>query len=119
VTPLTAPPASIGAGSPVSAVERFYTLAAGHDYPAAWALTDAAFQRQLGGYRRFEGTMSASRSITFDSARTVSQSAGAATVAIRTTSYRTDRTQHCAGTVQLVPGGGGNWLLHEIAIGCS
>jgi hypothetical protein len=118
-TPPAASSASAGAGAPVSAVERFYTLAAGHDYSAAWALTDAAFQRQLGGYRSFENTMSASRSITFDSARTLSQSAGAATVAIRTTSFRTDRTQHCAGTVQLVPGGGGSWLLHQIAIGCS
>jgi hypothetical protein len=104
---------------PVSVVERFYTLAAGHDYSAAWSLTDAAFQRQLRGYRSFEHTMTASRSITFDSARTVSQSAGAATVAISTTSVRTAGTQHCSGTVQLVPGARGTWLLHQIAIGCS
>ncbi len=118
----SAPPAAGSAagsaGSPVSAVERFYTLAAGHDYGAAWALADPTFQRQLGGYRGFQSTMSASRSITFDSARTVSQSAGAATVAVQTTSTRTNGTQHCAGTVQLVPGSGGGWLLHQIGIVC-
>jgi hypothetical protein len=63
--------------------------------------------------------MSATRSITFDSARTVSQSGDAATVAVQTTSVRTNGTQHCSGTVQLVPGSGGGWLLHRIGINCS
>jgi hypothetical protein len=100
-------------------VERFYTLAASHDYGSAWALADLAFQSQLGGYRGFQGTMAATRSITFDSARTVSQSSGGATVAVRTTSVRTNGTQHCSGTVQLVPGSGGGWLLHQIGISCT
>jgi hypothetical protein len=107
------------AGSPTSAVERFYTLAASHDYGSAWALADPTFQSQLGGYRSFQGTMSATRSITFNSARVVSQSSHAATVAVRTTSVRSNGTQHCAGTVQLVPGSGGGWLLHQIGISCS
>jgi hypothetical protein len=115
--PLAAP--SAATGGPASAVERFYALAAGHQYAAAWALTDPAFQRQLGGYRSFQYTVAADRSIAFDSVRTVSQSPDAAVVAVRTTSFRTDGTQHCAGTVQLVPDGRGAWLLHQIAIGCS
>ncbi len=119
-----APPATSGAGAggaggPASAVERFYTLAAGHDYGSAWALADPAFQSQLGGYRGLQATMSATRSITFNSARTVSQSASGATVAVQTTSVRTDGTQHCSGTVQLVPGSGGSWLLHQIGISCN
>jgi hypothetical protein len=107
------------AGAPASAVERFYTLAASHDYPAAWALADPAFRRQLGGYQGLEGTMARVRSISFSSARTVSQTASSATVAVQTTSFQTDRTQHCSGTVQLVPGGAGGWLLHQIGIGCT
>jgi serine/threonine-protein kinase len=107
------------AGSPASAVERFYTLAAGHSYGSAWALADPTFQSQLGGYRGFQSTMSATRSITFDSARTVNQSAHGATVAVQTTSVRSNGTQHCTGTVQLVPGSGGGWLLHQIGINCT
>jgi hypothetical protein len=101
----------------VSTVERFYTLAAGHSYPAAWALADPAFRDQLGGYGGFQATMAGSRSITFNSARTVSQSGSSATVAIQTTSVRTNGTQHCSGTVRLVPSGSG-WLLHQIGISC-
>ncbi len=111
--------AASSGGGPVSAVERFYTLAAGHDYAAAWALADPAFQSQLGGYQGFQNTMAADRSITFDTAHTVSQSAGGATVQVQTTSVRSEGTQHCAGTVQVVPGAGGSWLLHQIGISCS
>jgi hypothetical protein len=104
----------------VNAVESFYENAAGHRYAAAWALADPAFRDQLGGYSGFQAGQSADRSITFNSARTVSQSAGSATVAVTTTSVRSNGTQHCSGTVQLVPGSGsGTWLLHQIAIDCT
>ena len=106
------------AGSPTSAVERFYTLAAGHNYGSAWALADPAFQSQLGGYRGFQSTFAATRSITFNSARTVSQSAGAATIAVQTTSVRSNGTQHCSGPVELVRGSSG-WLVHQIGINCT
>jgi serine/threonine-protein kinase len=105
-------------GGPVSAVERFYTLAAGHDYPGAWALADPAFESQLGGYQGFRSTMTPVRSITFESAQTVSRLADTATVAIRTISVQTSRTQHCAGTVQLVRSGARAWLIHQIGIAC-
>jgi hypothetical protein len=82
-------------------------------------MADPAFQSELGGYRSFEGTFAPVRSITFNSARTVSESAGSATVAVQTTSVQTSRTQHCGGTVQLAAGGAGAWLLHHIAISCS
>lgn len=100
-------------------MERFYNLAAAHDYSAAWPLADPSFQQQLHGYSGFQSTFSADRSITFDSAQTVSQSASSATVEVHTTSVQSNGTQHCTGTVQLVPGSGGGWLLHQIGISCS
>jgi hypothetical protein len=115
-------PASVAAGpsgSPGDAAKSFYTLAAGHRYSQAWALADPAFQSQLGGYQSFQNTFSGDRSITVDSLRTLSKSASSATVAISTTSVRTDGTQHCSGTVLLSPASsGGGWLMHHIQIGC-
>jgi serine/threonine protein kinase len=112
--------ASAAAGTPVSAVESFYGLAAGHHYAQAWALADPAMQGQLGGYGAFQSGQAGDRSITFTSAKTVSQSSSSARVAIATTSVRTDGTKHCSGTVDLVPGSGaGHWQLHQIQIDCS
>jgi hypothetical protein len=112
-----APP---GASTPVSTVTSFYGLAASHRYAEAWALADPTFRSQLGGYGSFEAGQQADRSITFDEARVVSQSAGNAVVAVQTTSVRTDGTQHCVGTVELQhsssPSG---WLLHVIHINCA
>jgi serine/threonine protein kinase len=108
------------AGDPVSAVKSFYTLAAAHRYAAAWGLADASMRGQLGGYRSFQSGQAGDRSITFTSAGTVSQSPSSARVAITTTSVRTNGTQHCAGTVDLVPGASsGQWQLHQIAINCN
>ena len=53
------------------------------------------------------------------SARVVSKFSDAATVAIMTTAVRTDRTQHCGGTVDLVPGAEHSWRLHLIHINCT
>jgi hypothetical protein len=104
----------------VSAVESFYHLAAAHDYSRAWALADPTFRNQLGGYSEFAAGQAADRSITFDSARVVSEAPSAATVAITTTSVRQSGTQHCAGTVELRPSSSpGTWLLHLIHISCS
>jgi serine/threonine protein kinase len=113
-----APPASTSA-KPVGAVESFYHLAAAHNYGAAWALADPALRNQLGGYQSFQAGQAQDRSITFDSAQVTSQSGTGATVAVRTTSARSNGVQHCSGTVDLVPGGsGGQWLLHQIHISC-
>jgi serine/threonine-protein kinase len=112
-------PAAAGPGgnkTPISAVERFYELAASHRFQSAWALADPFFRNQLGGYDSFVSGQEGDRRIIFDSARVVNQTASSATVAISTTSVR-DGTELCAGTVALVPGGGG-WLLHHIDINC-
>ena len=101
----------------MSAVESFYKNAAAHHYAAAWALADPNFQNQLGGYQSFQAGQAGDKQIIFDSSRVVSRSSSQATVAIRTTSVRTNGTQHCGGTVQLVPSGG-KWLLHQISINC-
>jgi len=112
--------AAPGNASPVQAVETFYGLAASHRYEAAWALADPSFRDQLGGYQSFAAGQDGERSITFNAAHTVSKSSAGATVAVQTTSVRTDGTQHCAGTVNLAPGGAaGGWMLHLIHINCS
>jgi hypothetical protein len=100
-------------------VQAFYELAASHRYSQAWALADPAFRNQLGGYDSFVSGQSADRAIIFNTARTIERSAGAATVYVRTTSVRTTGTQRCSGSVQLVSGGSGGWLLHQISISCS
>jgi serine/threonine protein kinase len=108
------------ATSPVSAVESFYGLAASHRYAQAWALADPTFQAQLRGYQSFAAQQAGDRSITFDSARLIRQSANAATVAVQTTSVRDDGTHHCSGTVDVVrSGASASWLLHLIAINCT
>ncbi len=116
-------PVATGAGtasdSPVSAVESFYHLAAEHRYADAWGLADPTFQSQLGGYASFAAGQSGDRSISFSSARVLSDAGSAATVAVQTTSVRDTGTQQCAGTVDLRAGTGGTWLLHLIHITCS
>jgi cytoskeletal protein RodZ len=115
----TAASAAPTAGTPGDTATSFYTLAATHRYPQAWALTDPSFQSQLGGYQSFQNTFSGDRSITVDTLRTLTQSADAATVAITTTSVRTDGTQHCSGTVQLSSiAAKPRWLMHHIQINC-
>jgi serine/threonine protein kinase len=114
------PSANAPAGSPVSAVESFYGLAASHRYAEAWALADLTFRNQLDGYQSFQAGLADDRSITFDAARVLSRSSGDATVAVQTTSVRTDGAQNCLGTVDLVSGSApGGWLLHLIHINCT
>ena len=51
--------------------------------------------------------------------RTLNRSTNGATIALTTTSVRTDGTQHCTATVQLVPGAAvGGWLMHQIQVSC-
>lgn len=102
----------------MAAVEAFYHLAAGHQYPAAWALADPNFRNQLGGYSSFQSGQSGDRSITFNSANVTDQSGGTASVDVRTTSVRNNGTQHCSGPVDLVRNSSG-WLLDHIDINCS
>jgi eukaryotic-like serine/threonine-protein kinase len=113
------PSGSSSAATPVAAVESFYQLAAARRYPEAWALADPAFRAQLRGYRSFEAGQANDRSITFNSAHVDSQTATSATVSVRTTSVQSDGTQHCSGTVDLVPGASSGWLLHQIDINCT
>lgn len=112
-----APPSAASSG-PVAAVESFYELAAAHRYAQAWELADPTFRNQLEGFDSFRAGQAADRSITFDTAEVARQSGDAATVYIRTTSVRTNGTQHCAGTVELLTGGQSGWLLHTISINC-
>lgn len=114
-----APSGSSSASTPVAAVESFYRLAAARRYSEAWALADPAFRAQLGGYRSFQAGQANDRSISFNSARVASQTATSSTVSVRTTSVQSDGTRHCSGTVDLVPGTAGGWLMHQIAINCT
>ena len=81
-------------------------------------LADPTFRSQLEGYASFENGQALDRSITFDSARVVSQTATTAMLEVRTTSVRADGTQHCGGTIQLERSGSA-WLLHQIGINCT
>ena len=114
-----APPSPASASAPIAAVESFYRLAASRRYGEAWALADPAFRAQLGGYRSFQAGQANDRSITFDSARVASQTGAASTVSVSTTSVQSNGTRHCTGTVDLVQGTAGHWLLHQIHINCS
>lgn len=106
------------ASTPVTAVESFYHLAAGHQYAKAWALADPNFQQQLGGYQSFQAGQADDRSITFDKATVTNRTASSATVAVQTTSVRTTGTESCTGNVDLVKSGG-SWQLDQIGINCS
>ena len=99
-------------------MQSFYELAASHHTAQAWALADPTFRQQLGGYSSFASQQSSDKAIIFHSDHVVSQTADGATVAIQTTSERTNGTQQCQGTVQLRNQGSG-WLLHLIDINCT
>jgi hypothetical protein len=114
-----APSGSSSAATPVAAVESFYRLAAARHYSEAWALADPAFRAQLGGYRSFQAGQANDRTITFNSARVTNQTATSSTVTVSTTSVQSDGTRHCSGTVDLVHGTAGGWLMHQIDINCS
>jgi hypothetical protein len=82
-------------------------------------LADPTFRSQLGSYPSFQVQQAGDISIRFDSAQPLHRSSSDATVAVRTTSVRTDGTKHCSGTVDLVPDAtSGRWLLHQIHINC-
>ncbi len=124
-TSSTAAPATTTAATttatstPASTVEQFYTDAAAHQYPQAWALADQNLRNELGGYAGFQNLMSSVRSITFHRAATAGGSTSStATVALQTTSVQTNRTQQCTGTARTVRAGGG-WLVDGVSISCS
>jgi hypothetical protein len=119
----SASPAASGAAAPssatpVGAVEGFYGLATEHRYADAWALADPQAQAQLAGYRSFVAQQSATRSIRFNQAGVVSRQGGSATVAVQTTSVRTDGSHQCGGTVSVVSTAAG-WRVHQFAINCT
>jgi len=118
--PASAPakPTPSPTSSPAAAVQAFYTRAAAHRFDAAWSLAAPAFRSQLGGFAAFQSQFSPVRSITFQRARTSSQAGDRATVAVRTTSVQTARTDHCQGPVDLVRGASG-WMVEQIHIACS
>lgn len=121
--PSTASPAPVTGPvttSPIDAVESFYHLAASHDYAAAWAMTDPSFRQELEGYEGLQATMAAERSIIFNGASVLDESASNAIVSVRTTSMRETGTQSCSGTVNLLRAGSSSsgWVLDHIAISC-
>jgi hypothetical protein len=117
-TPATLAASSADAAStPVEAVESFYHLAAAHQYAKAWSLADPNFQQQLEGYQSFQAGQADDRSITFNKATVTNQTASSATVAVQTTSRRSDGTESCAGSVDLVKNSA-SWQLDQIGINC-
>ena len=111
-------PATGPASSPVAAVEQFYLRAARHDYPNAWALAAPSFRQQLQGYDSFRATFADVLAIRFQTVQLITSSGGTATVAIRTISQQTSRTEQCAGTVMTRAAAPNNWLISQISIQC-
>ena len=110
---------SSAASTPAGAVKTFYGLASAHRYADAWLLADPTLRAQVAGYQAFRSQQAGDISIRFSSAQTVNQSGDNASVAVRTTSVRTDGTKHCSGTVDLVRAGAvGHWLLHLLHLNC-
>ena len=101
----------------MEAVESFYHLAAAHQYAKAWSLADPNFQQQLEGYQSFRAGQADDRSITFNKATVTNQTASSATVAVQTTSRRSNGTETCAGNVDLVKNSA-SWQLDQIGINC-
>jgi serine/threonine-protein kinase len=111
--------ASAAAGSPTSAVESFYGLAASHRFAQAWQLADPAFRTQLTGFSAFAAQQSHVSSIRFDQAATTAQTPTDATVAVQTTPVVDGQTQHCHGTVEVQRAAAtASWMLHGISINC-
>lgn len=115
-SPAAGATAAASPATPAGAVQAFYQRAASHRYAEAWSLTGPGVRTQLGGFVAFQGQFQSLRSISFPRAQT-SQAPGRATVAITTVAVHTTRTDHCTGSVDLVPGGAG-WLLSHIAVTC-
>jgi serine/threonine protein kinase len=110
--------ASAAPTSPAGAVRAFYGRAAAHRYDDAWALAGPGLRSQLGGFGAFQRQFSTVRSIVFARAQTVTQSAGAATVALATTATHTDHVDHCTGTADTAPASGGGWVVSHLDISC-
>jgi hypothetical protein len=116
----TAPVANVSSGQnqPQAAVQAFYEAAAHHRYATAWALADTNMRDEVGGYGAFVNQMSSVREISFHSADVLQRAPTWATIAVRTTSVQTTRTQQCWGTVRTINQSGA-WLLDGISIHCS
>jgi eukaryotic-like serine/threonine-protein kinase len=102
--------------SPAATVNRFYQRAAAHDYAGAWALTTQRARARLGGLPAFSASQSTLRSISFPFLGTISQTAGSATVQLRSTAVHADRIDHVCGSIGLVRSTGG-WLLDSFRLG--
>jgi serine/threonine protein kinase len=96
--------------TPEGAVNAFYRQAAQHDYQAAWSMLTPSAQKQLGGFDSFARSQSTLRQISFPILRTLSDTADAATVELRSNAVHVDRTDHVCGNVGLVRSGS-RWLL--------
>lgn len=108
---------SASTDTPAGAAKAFYQRAASHRYDEAWALASPGLRLQLGGFDAFQVQFRSLRSIAFSRLQATNQTANRATVSIATTAVHTTRTDHCAGSVDLVPGGGA-WMLEHIDVSC-
>ena len=112
------PGGSEGAAAPDEAVVDFYTLSADGDYRGAWALATPDFRAQLQGFASFQESQSTLESIEFERAETVEENGDSATVEIQTVADHTDGVDQCQGTLDLVAGPDGGWLIDGASITC-
>jgi len=112
-----APPggAQVLAATPVDTVARFYRLVTTHDLDAALALWDARMRASFPPATYLYHRFAATSSIALNSARVVSQTATAATVAVDITEIDGATRRHWVGYWYLVRGADG-WLLDQPAL---
>jgi eukaryotic-like serine/threonine-protein kinase len=115
-------PAATAEGAPAAApddtVTDFYETSASGDPAGAWALATPSFRRQLGGFGAFQQQQSTLESIEFEQVETIEQGEDAATVEISSVATHTDGVDRCEGTLSLVAGGAGGWLVDGADIAC-
>ena len=104
--------------TPEDTATSFYERSASGDPGAAWELATPSFRDQLGGFAAFEDQQSTLESIEFERAETLEESGDSAEVEISTVATHTDGVDRCEGTLSLVSGGPGGWLIDGAAVTC-
>jgi eukaryotic-like serine/threonine-protein kinase len=113
-----APAEEAPAAAPEEAVTSFYETSASGDPAGAWALATPSFRQQLGGFAAFKQQQSTLESIEFETVETMAEGEDTATVELSSVATHSDGVDRCEGTLNLVTGGEGGWLIDGADIAC-
>ncbi len=104
--------------TPVGAVRAFYGRAARQDAVGVCALRGPRLQARF-GCGELTAQFGTLRSVAFSRISLEAETARAATVSLVTTANHTGYRDRCRGSVDLVKGGAGDWLLDRLAVACT